>query len=80
MKYIDALNLLNLCVENEILSEKDGGIFVYRNAGEKSPEGWYLTDKDLLSKELMTDKEGQKVLIEALNEKGTKFEKMKFDL
>ena len=78
MKYINALNLLNLCVKHNILHEKDGGIFVYRNKGANSPEGWYLTDKDILSKELMNDARGQDALIDALNDKCIKFEAMEF--
>lgn len=73
MIYINALELINACIENEILVEKDGGVFVYRNASANSKEGWYLDDKDILAKEIMADTEAQNALISALKEKGVEF-------
>ena len=69
MNYINALKLINTCIEHNLLHEENGGVFVYRKATPKSKEGWYLTDKDILAKELMKDKNGQETLISALKEK-----------
>jgi len=70
MIYINALNLINLAIENEILEELEAKVPVYMAAGTNNKEGWYLIDKDNLSKELMNDKKGQESLILALNDKG----------
>lgn len=73
MIYINALELINVCVENEILQEVNGGVPVYRKATPTHKEGWYLTDKDLLAKELMQDTTGQNILITELKRKGVEF-------
>ena len=53
MRFIEALNLINLCVKHKVLAEMDGGIVVYRNGTETSPKGWYLERKEDLAQELM---------------------------
>lgn len=73
MIFINALELINQCIEHNLLKEEDGKVFVYRNGTEKHKEGWYLTDKDILAKELMQDKEGQEILISALKEKNIEY-------
>ena len=73
MYYINALKLINLCVEHNILQEKDNKIFVYRNKGKNNKEGWYLEPKETLALELKEDKKGQETLICALKEKGVDF-------
>lgn len=73
MYYINALKLINLCVEHNILQEKDNKIFVYRNKGKNNKEGWYLESKETLALELKEDKKGQETLICALKEKGVDF-------
>jgi hypothetical protein len=73
MFYINALHLINVCIDNNILKEKDKKVLVYRSGTPTSAEGWYLVDKDILAKELMNDKDGQDVLIEALKEKNVEF-------
>lgn len=73
MYYINAMKLINLCVQNNILNEKDNKIFVYRNKGEQSEEGWYLEPKDILAFELKDDKAGQEALISELKKKGIDF-------
>lgn len=80
MIYINALELINLCLREEILHEKDGMVCVYRSASATSPEGWCLEDKDILAKELMGDKEGQNALISALDKKGIKFMPTKYPM
>lgn len=75
MYYADALNLIEICAENDILKEQEGCIFVYREKGTINKEGWYLVPKECLAQELRESEEGQRVLIEALKEKGIIFEK-----
>ena len=74
MKHIDCLNLINMSVQYDILKEQDGKVFVYRNAGTKFPEVWFLEDKDIVAKELMEDNFGQELLISALKKQGFNFE------
>lgn len=74
MYYIDALKLLNICVEHKILHEDDGHIAVYKSGTPTHKEGWYLIPKDVLAQKLMRDEEGQTKLIEALNKANIKFE------
>lgn len=69
MIYINALELINACVENEILYEEKGYVFVLRK-GEKD---LCPTDKDILAKELMKDEKGQQTLISALRKKNVEF-------
>lgn len=78
MWYIHAIELINLAIKNDVLKEKDGGAFVYRNNSDTSPEGWYLEDKDTIAYELMEDEEGQKLLIEALKDKNIEFKPTDF--
>lgn len=73
MYYINALELINTCIQHDILKEKDGCVLVYRTASANSKEGWYLCDKDLVAKELMNDAEGQQILIDALKKKNVEF-------
>lgn len=68
MRYIDALNLINKCLECKILHMIEGGIPVYRKGTETSKEGWYLTDKEDLIQELMNDAVGQDTLTAALKD------------
>lgn len=71
--YINMLQLLNTAVENNILAEKDGKIFVFRNSDDDDGY-WCLSDKDLIAKELMKDIEGQDIIKRSLEEKGVIFE------
>lgn len=68
MRFIEALNLINLCVKHKVLAEMNGGIAVYRNGTETSPEGWYLERKEDLAQELMHDHQGIKILTDKLQE------------
>lgn len=69
MFYIEALNLIDLCLEHGVLSETEGGIPVYRDRSETSPEGWYLESKPDLAQELMHDEDGIVALSLALQQK-----------
>ena len=75
--YINMLQLLNTAVENNILAEKDGKIFVFRNSDDDDNDDddgyWSLSDKDLIAKELMKDIDGQEIIKKALKEKGVEF-------
>lgn len=68
MRFIEALNLINLCVKHKVLAEMDGGIAVYRNGTKTSPEGWYLERKEDLAQELMHDHQGIEALTTKLQE------------
>lgn len=72
MFYIDALNLINLCIEHGILTEHEGHVLIIH---ENGPVLW---DKDLLAHELMQDFEGQDVLLSALEEKHIQFKPFDF--
>jgi len=80
MFYINALELINVSVKNNILEESEERILVYRESTSKSKAGWHLTDKDTVAKELMNDEEGQKLLISALKEKNVDFIKTDYRL
>ena len=58
MRFIDALNLIQLCVEQEILQTVDGQVAVYRNGTDRCPEGWYLISDHDLAQKLMSDPQG----------------------
>ena len=73
MIYLNALELINEAVKNDILEEKEGQILVYRKGTSQSKEGWYLSDKDIVAKELMNDEKGQGLLISALKQKNVEF-------
>lgn len=78
MKYINALHLIDLSIENNLIKTQDEKLLIYRMASkefpEKYPEGWYLEDKDYMVHELMEDKEGQDFLIEELRKLNIKFQ------
>lgn len=69
MIYINALELINACIENDILYEEKGYVFVLRDV----KEDLCPTDKDILAKELMNDEKGQQTLISALKKKNVEF-------
>lgn len=74
MYYIVAKEIVAKCIEVGILQAHEGGIFVYHDASqtepEKYPEGWYLDPEEDVVHSLMADAEGQRILLEALEEKG----------
>lgn len=79
MIYINALELINTCLDHGILKRYfnmdfyTGYVYVYKDAGKESKEGWYLENKDTLAKELMDNEEACGLLIDALKEKGIYF-------
>lgn len=66
MKYIEALDLLKKCVEKGLIKSEGEKVFIYRNAGKNSPEGWYLEAIEDMAMELMNDEEGQNFLMKEL--------------
>lgn len=77
MRYIDALNLINLAIKNNILKEEDGKVFVFRSARAENQAGWYLDDKSEIARELAKNVEGQKLLIDSLSGVGVEFKTTK---
>lgn len=67
MMYIHALELVEKCIEHGVLYEAAHGIYICRK------KGWCVCGKSELAKELMNDEKGQKLLIQALKEKGEIF-------
>ncbi len=82
LNFMGCLKLLEKCVEEDILQidpDRKDNILVYREAGAdkaKFPEGWYSVNAHNLAQELMNEPDGQKVLVDALEEKGVAFEPM----
>jgi len=74
MPFINCLNLLNLCLEHDILVAHEGLIFVQH---ENGPALW---EKELLAQELMQDEEGQEVLLKALADKKVTFHPFDFTM
>jgi len=66
MLYINALELIDLSIKNNLLKEENGKVFVYRKGTFKNKEGIYLCEKDAITKELMNDIVGQNTFISAL--------------
>ncbi len=73
MYYIVAKEIVAKSIEVGILQAHDGDIFIYHDASqtepEKYPEGWYLDPEEDVVHSLMADAEGQRILLEALEEK-----------
>ena len=79
-------NIINHVSEKDVLIDNDGEIhspnpedfnkiLVYRGKGINYPEGWYAEEIEDVIYELMEDKEGQNLLIEELQKRGTDIEK-----
>lgn len=73
MWYMDAFDLIESCIEQDILDTAEGGVLIYRQASSDLPEGWYLTAKDELAQDLKDDVKGIQALMSALEEKGITF-------
>lgn len=74
MKYIKALELINLAVEHNILHEQDGKVATYMQFEDNRKNGWYLVDKEYATQSLMRSTEGQSLIISELSNKGIQFE------
>ena len=72
MFFIDALNLINLCVEHNILHTEEGFVLIQH---ENGPVLW---EKELLAQSLMRDFEGQDALLAELEKKNIPFEPFDF--
>lgn len=79
LNFYGSLKLIEACEQAGILRtspDDPNDILVYRMEGnppEENPEGWYAVNAHTLAQELMNDLEGQKVLLDALEEKGVEF-------
>lgn len=67
MYYIVAKEIVAKCIEVGILQAHEGGIFVYHDASQTEPEKY---PEENVVHSLMADAEGQRILLEALEEKG----------
>ena len=77
MFFIDAVKLLEMCIENKILYGENGLVAIYRHSGSNPneyPEGWYMDRCDDVARELMNDPEGQRTLAAALQSIGVIFQ------
>lgn len=75
MLYADAKNLVDNAIQCGILHAEEC-VAIYRDSGKdpaRNPEGWYLEPKEDVYQAIMRDKEGQRTLIDALEEKGILF-------
>lgn len=73
MKYIKALELVNLAVENKILHQKDNKYILLYMGFEDRENGWYWMEKEYAIQSLMRSKDGQSRIISKLSEKGINF-------
>ncbi len=78
LNFFGSLKLLEACVDAGVLHtspDDPDDILVYRMAGDdQHPEGWYATNAHTLAQELMNDADEQKILLNALEEKGVSFQ------
>lgn len=86
MLFIDAMELLSICVDNGVLQGernrqgKVTHVFVYHEAGTEMPEGWYKHEIEELAMDVMRKDEVINLLAgELINKTGTEF-KPSFDL
>lgn len=63
--FIDALRIIDLCIEHGILATQDDHVIVVHESGDR-----YLWPKDELARELMEDMDGQKVLLDEMEKRG----------
>ena len=78
MLYIDAKDLVDLCLDNAILQGKKGKwIAIYHQASKTNPneypEGWYKDDYEETIHELMKDDDAINLFLNALAEKDILF-------
>lgn len=73
MLYINSLKLINKAIDNGLLEEIDGRVFIFRGETKDSKAGWWLEDKDTVAKELMRDKKGQDIIISELKKMSVEF-------
>lgn len=79
MKFIECVNLLKECVDIGIImadKERPDNIITYCEGTETNPEGWYSENIFDVASELFRDKKGQEIVLNALNEKKERLEKL----
>lgn len=85
MNFFNCFRLLQECVKAEILcldsqAIANDRVLIFREAGrnpEKYPEGWYSENIRDVAQELMSDEQGQALLLEQLTKRGIPFEEYK---
>ena len=73
MNFVECLQLLEVLIKNNIISideNNKNNVLVYREAGEKFPEGWYSENIHSVARELVDDIKAQEYLRNVLSEKG----------
>ena len=77
MLYIDARELLALCVEHHVIhavtANGQVGIGVYMSGSEKRPDGWYLIPMEDAIQDVMRKDDAISAMINALKDKGVEF-------
>ena len=77
LNFYGSLKLIEACEQADVLQaspDDPNDILVYRMAGDdQHPEGWYAINAHTLAQELMNDTDGQRILLDALEEKGVEF-------
>lgn len=74
MWYMDAVRLVELCIEHEILKTAEGGVLLYITEMKEKPEGWYVFSKEQVAHQLMEDVDGIHTLTNALADLGVEFQ------
>ena len=70
---MDALRLVQLCIEHNLLKTAEDGVLIYLKENEETPEGWYLFSKEQVAHRLMEDNNGVHTLTNALADLGIEF-------
>lgn len=68
--------LLDACIANGVLAADPNNknrVLVYRQGTDTTPEGWYSDNIMLLASDLVQDKEGQKILLDALQKQNVTY-------
>lgn len=79
MEFIECVNLLKECAELGIIQSdenKPNNVITYRSASRETPEGWYSQNILDVASELFSDEKGQEIVLNALNEKKERLEKL----
>ena len=73
MWYMEALRLVQICIEHDLLKTTKDGVLLYMAETKEKPEGWYLFSKEQVAHQLMEDDEGVYTLTNALADLGVEF-------
>lgn len=71
MQYLQAVKLLELAIENELLqTDGESNIYLYRKACEAHEEGWFLSNIFDVAQELISNEENAKEFLAQLEDNG----------